>query len=117
MAQVNITSATGLAHKDLDCAGIGTTLLGALGSCTPCYDKAVMKELGALASGCRNVDSVHQYRKGGKQRGRARGKEGPGWRDGQTEGWRDLVTDGSYFLCCQFPKLCSSLVLRKHSVF
>lgn len=102
MAQLNITDVIGFAHKDLDCAGVETALLGDLGSCTPCYDKAVMKELGTLASGCRNVDSVHQYRKGGRQGGRARGKEGLGWRDGQTEGWRDLITDRSYFLYCHF---------------
>lgn len=50
--------------------GVETVLLGDLESYTPCYDETIMKELGTLASGCRNMNSDHWYGKDGKQGGR-----------------------------------------------
>lgn len=50
MAQVNITDVIGFAHKDLDCSGVETAVLGDLESRTLCYDKTLMNELRTLAA-------------------------------------------------------------------
>lgn len=78
------------------------TLLGDSGvsSYTPCYDKAIAKELGTLASGCRNMDRYRRRLIQKEGRGREKGRRKGGGEEGGTEGWReDLVTDRPYTLC------------------
>lgn len=60
--------------------GVEIALLGDSGvsSYTPCYDKAIAKELGTLASGCRNMDRYRRRLIQKEGRGREGEKKGEG---------------------------------------